>query len=110
MKKFEYLTHAKRWGTIPRSIIKRSRKIRNCRQLARLNVDVIEAGFAVASSGDALAVKSIAQEVKGPIISSLARSKEKDIDIAWESVRFSERPAIHTFLQLPISTSNISFE
>ena len=64
-------------------------KLEIARQLARLNVDVIEAGFAVASSGDALAVKSIAQEVKGPIISSLARSKEKDIDIAWESVRFS---------------------
>jgi 2-isopropylmalate synthase len=78
-------------------------KLEIARQLARLNVDVIEAGFAVASSGDALAVKSIAQEVKGPIISSLARSKEKDIDIAWESVRFSERPAIHTF----IATSDI---
>ena len=73
-------------------------KLEIAKQLARLNVDVIEAGFAIASPGDALAVKTIAQEVKGPIISSLARSKEKDIDIAWDSVRFSEQPAIHTFL------------
>ena len=78
-------------------------KLEVARQLARLNVDIIEAGFAIASPGDAEAVKIIAQEVKGLVICSLARSKEKDIDVAWESVRHAEQPAIHTF----IATSDI---
>ncbi|MCX6090954.1 MAG: 2-isopropylmalate synthase [Candidatus Atribacteria bacterium] len=81
-------------------------KLEIARQLARLNVDVIEAGFAIASPGDAEAIKVIAQEIKGPMICSLARAKEKDIDVAWESVRHSERPVIHTF----IATSDIHLD
>lgn len=72
-------------------------------QLARLGVDVIEAGFPVASPGDAEGVKLVAQNVKGPAICALARAKEKDIDIAWESLKSAEHPIIHTF----IATSDI---
>ncbi len=72
-------------------------------QLARLNVDIIEAGFPIASPGDAEAVKVVAQNVRGPAICALARAKDKDIDVAWESLRYAEHPIIHTF----IATSDI---
>lgn len=72
-------------------------------QLARLKVDVIEAGFPIASPGDAEGVRLVAQNVKGPAICALARAKEKDIDIAWEALKPSEYPIIHTF----IATSDI---
>ena len=73
------------------------------RQLARLNVDVIEAGFPISSEGDFEAVKSIAQQVKGPVICGLARTLNKDIDRAWEAVKYAKKPRIHTF----IATSEI---
>ncbi len=73
------------------------------KQLAKLNVDVIEAGFPIASNGDFESVKNIAQRVTGPVIAALARASTKDIDVAWEAVRFSQRPRIHTF----IATSDI---
>jgi 2-isopropylmalate synthase len=72
-------------------------------QLARLGVDVIEAGFPIASPGDFDAVRSIAREVHGPVIAGLARAHAADIDRAWEAVREADRPRIHTF----ISTSDI---
>src|SRR4249919_996627 len=72
-------------------------------QLARLGVDVIEAGFPIASPGDFQAVRAIAREVHGPVIAGLARAHAADIDRAWEAVREAERPRIHTF----ISTSDI---
>ena len=68
------------------------------RKLQKLGVDIIEAGFPIASSGDADAVRRVAMEVEGPIIAGLARCVEKDIDVAWGSVRCSSRPRIHTFL------------
>ncbi len=68
------------------------------RQLVVLGVDVIEAGFPISSPGDFEAVKSIAKEVKGPIICALARSIEKDIDASYGSVKYSTRPRIHVFL------------
>lgn len=74
--------------------------------LARLKVDVIEAGFPAASPGDLAAVQAVAAKVKGPIIAGLARSSKKDIDLAWEGVRKSDRPRIHTF----IATSDIHLE
>jgi 2-isopropylmalate synthase len=61
-------------------------------------VDIIEAGFPIASAGDAEAVRRVAAEVEGPIIAGLARCVEKDIRVAWEAVRCSSRPRIHTFL------------
>ena len=68
------------------------------KQLARLNVDVIEAGFPISSDGDFEAVKLIAQQVKGPVICGLARTLKKDIDRAWEAVKYSKKPRIHTFV------------
>jgi 2-isopropylmalate synthase len=77
-------------------------KLEIARQLARLRVDVIEAGFPIASPGDFEAVRLIANEVGGadnaPIIAGLARANKADIDRAWEAVRGARRPRIHTFL------------
>lgn len=73
-------------------------KVQIARQLARLGVDVIEAGFPAASPGDWEAVKRVAMEVQGPVIAALARATPADIERAWEAVRFSPRPRIHTFL------------
>ena len=73
-------------------------KLEIARQLARLRVDVIEAGFAASSPGDFQAVKTIAQEVKGPVITSLARAHPTDVDQAWEALKGGENPRIHVFL------------
>ncbi|MEM6912102.1 MAG: 2-isopropylmalate synthase [Verrucomicrobiota bacterium] len=74
-------------------------KMEVARQLARLNVDVIEAGFPVISEGDFAAVQSIATEVKGPRIAGLARCVAKDIDAAGAAVKpAGERGRIHVFL------------
>jgi 2-isopropylmalate synthase len=78
-------------------------KLDIARQLVRLGVDVIEAGFPVASPGDFEAVKRIADEVRGAVICGLARATAEDIDRAWEAIKGAERPRIHTFL----STSDI---
>lgn len=78
-------------------------KLEIARQLQRLGVDVIEAGFAIASPGDFEAIKAISQNIKGVTIASLCRAVEKDIDRAWEAVKFAEMPRIHTF----IATSDI---
>ncbi|HQD31990.1 MAG: 2-isopropylmalate synthase [Acetivibrionales bacterium] len=78
-------------------------KLEIARQLARLGVDVIEAGFAISSPGDFMAVKTVAENVKGPVIASLSRAVEKDIDRAWEALQNAENPRIHTF----IATSDI---
>jgi 2-isopropylmalate synthase len=76
------------------------------KQLAKLNVDVIEAGFPIASSGDFEGVKAIAKEVKGPTIAALARTGQADIDRAWEAIKYSDKPRIHTF----IATSDIHLQ
>ncbi|XP_077218035.1 2-isopropylmalate synthase A-like isoform X2 [Tasmannia lanceolata] len=86
-------------------------KLDIARQLARLGVDIIEAGFPAASRDDLDAVKMIAKEVGNsisedghvPVICGLARCNKSDIDAAWEAVRFAKRPRIHTF----IATSEI---
>ena len=87
----------------PGASMNREEKLAVARQLARLNVDIIEAGFPFASDDDFEAVKTIAQEVRGPIIAGLARAKSLDIDRAWEALRHAERGRIHTF----IATSEI---
>ncbi|MGC9364624.1 MAG: 2-isopropylmalate synthase [Fidelibacterota bacterium] len=75
-------------------------------QLARLGVDVIEAGFPIASVGDFEAVKLVAQNVQGPSICGLARANDADIDRCWEAVQYSKKPRIHTF----IATSKVHRE
>src|SRR5256885_15984661 len=81
-------------------------KLEIAHQLARLGVDIIEAGFPITSPGDAAAVEAIAKAVEGPVICGLARTSALDIDAAWEAVKHSERPRIHTFL----ATSDIHIE
>jgi 2-isopropylmalate synthase len=66
--------------------------------LAELGVDVIEAGFPIASPGDFEAVQAIAQQVEGPTICGLARCNSDDIDRAWEALKEAHRPRIHVFL------------
>ncbi len=73
-------------------------KLDVARQLARLGVDIIEAGFPAASPGDLDAVRQVALEVRGPIICGLARANKNDIDACWEAVRHAEKPRIHVFL------------
>ena len=72
-------------------------KLQVAKQLARLGVDIIEAGFAIASPGDFAAIKTIGGEVDGPVICSLARAKEQDIKRAWESLKDTPKKRIHTF-------------
>jgi 2-isopropylmalate synthase len=81
-------------------------KVAIAQQLARLQVDVIEAGFAASSPGDFTAVSRIAAEVKGPVIASLARTLPDDIDRAADALKSADRKRIHVF----ISTSQIHRE
>ncbi len=67
-------------------------------QLARLGVDIIEAGFPISSDGDFLAVRRIAQEVQGPTIAALARANPGDVARAWDAIQHSSDPRIHVFL------------
>jgi 2-isopropylmalate synthase len=81
-------------------------KVEIAQQLARLGVDVIEAGFPITSPGDFEAVQAISRRVEGPVICGLARTHKADIDAAWDAISESARPRIHTF----ISTSDIHIE
>ena len=76
------------------------------RQLDRLGVDVIEAGFPIASDGDFTAVQSIAAEIRRPIICGLARAVPQDIERAWQALKGAARPRIHVFL----ATSDIHLQ
>ncbi|ASJ16614.1 2-isopropylmalate synthase [Thermococcus chitonophagus] len=78
-------------------------KVEIAKQLARLNVDIIEAGFPISSPGEFEAVSRIAREVEGPTIAALARAVKKDIDRAGEALKDAEKKRIHTF----IATSQI---
>ncbi len=78
-------------------------KIRIAHQLARLNVDIIEAGFPVSSPAQFEAVQRIAQELDGPVVAALARTVEADIDAAGEALRTGNKTRIHTF----VGTSDI---
>ncbi|HLQ73408.1 MAG TPA: 2-isopropylmalate synthase [Bacillota bacterium] len=73
-------------------------KLQIARQLERLGVDIIEAGFPASSPGDFEAVQKIGQTVKGSIVTGLARTIKKDIDATWEALKDAEKPHIHTFL------------
>ena len=81
-------------------------KLRIARQLEKLGVDIIEAGFPVASEGDFASVRQIAREIRGCGIAALARANAADIDRAWEAVAEAASPRIHTF----ISSSDIHLQ
>jgi 2-isopropylmalate synthase len=81
-------------------------KLRLAQQLERLGVDVIEAGFPIASDGDFEAVKAIATVIRRPIIAGLARACQADIERAWEALKYAARPRIHVFL----ATSDIHLQ
>lgn len=83
--------------------LNKKEKLEIARQLEKLGVDVMEVGFPVTSAGDFEAVKLIAQNIKGPVITALARAVKGDIDTAWEAIKYSQKPRIHTF----IATSEI---
>ncbi|OQY83643.1 MAG: 2-isopropylmalate synthase [Chloroflexi bacterium UTCFX4] len=90
----------------PGASLTSAEKLEIARQLAKLGVDIIEAGFPAASPDDLEGVKQIAQEVgnpvdsnaRVPIIAGLARANKNDIDKAWEAVKHARQPRIHTFL------------
>lgn len=73
-------------------------KLRVAKQLALLNVDVIEAGFPIASKDDFEAVKRIAEEIEGPEIAGLCRCLPKDIERGWQAVKGAQKPRLHIFL------------
>lgn len=83
---------------VPGASLNRREKLEIAHQLARLGVDVIEAGFAASSPGDFAAIKLIAENVKGPIITALARTVKSDIEAVAEAVKPAERPRIHMVL------------
>lgn len=87
----------------PGASLNKDEKLAVAEQLAKLRVDIIEAGFPIASEGDFQAVKEIAKKIFGPMIAGLARATQKDIDRAWEAIKYAERARIHTF----IATSDI---
>lgn len=90
----------------PGATMNTEQKIEVARQLSRLGVDIIEAGFPAASPGDLDAVRRIAREVRGLTVLGLARTGITDIDAAWEAVQHAEDASIHTF----VSTSPIHME
>lgn len=81
-------------------------KIEMARQLEKLGVDVIEAGFAIASPMDFKSVQTIASVVENATVASLARCTKGDIDAAWDAVKEARHPRIHVFL----ATSDIHME
>lgn len=95
----------------PGATLTSKEKLDIARQLAKLGVDIIEAGFPAASKDDFEAVKTIAETVGNtvdengyvPVICGLSRCNKKDIETAWEAVKYAKRPRIHTF----IATSDI---
>jgi 2-isopropylmalate synthase len=93
----------------PGASLTSAEKLEIARQLSRLGVDIMEAGFPAASPDDLLGVQRIAQEIgtpDGPVITGLARATKGDIDKAWEAVQYAAKPRIHTFL----ATSDIHME
>ena len=73
-------------------------KLRVAGTLEAMGVDIIEAGFPIASRGDFEAVREVARQVKGATVAGLSRASRKDIDRAWEALRGAARPRIHTFI------------
>jgi len=87
----------------PGASLNTSEKVQIAKQLERLGVDAIEAGFPVSSPGDLDAVRRVAKAVTKPVVCGLARATKKDIDACWEAVKYAKKPRIHVF----IATSDI---
>jgi 2-isopropylmalate synthase len=87
----------------PGNTMNAQEKLRVAKQLEALGVDIIEAGFPIASEGDFDSVRQIAETIKKSEVAGLARANFDDIDRAWEAVKYAEKPRIHTF----VSTSDI---
>lgn len=81
-------------------------KVRMAKQLERLGVDVIEAGFPISSQGDFQAVRAVARKVQNATVAALCRTRREDINRAWEAIREAKHPRIHTF----IATSDIHLQ
>ncbi|HYS77400.1 MAG TPA: 2-isopropylmalate synthase, partial [Candidatus Dormibacteraeota bacterium] len=81
-------------------------KLRMARQLDALGVDVVEAGFPVASEDDFRAVRAVAREVRRPVIAALARTTRDDIERAWRAIETAARPRLHTF----VATSDLHIQ
>lgn len=90
----------------PGATLNHNEKLEIAKHLARMGVDVIEAGFPISSPGDFNSVKAIADTIKGSSVAALARANKKDIDAAWDALKNAEKPRIHTF----IATSDIHLE
>ncbi len=90
----------------PGASMNKAEKLKVAEQLARLNVDVLEAGFPISSPGDFEAVREISRTIKGPVIAALARIVEKDVDRAGEALKSAARRRIHVFT----SASDIHLE
>lgn len=90
----------------PRCSMNLGEKVEVARQLERLGVDVMEAGFPAASPGDLAAVKAVAEAVKGCAVAALCRASKGDIDAGWRALEAAARPRIHTF----IATSPVHME
>ena len=82
----------------PGASLNHREKLEIARALSLLKVDVIEAGFPIASPDDAKAVKAIAEIVRGPSVAGLARCVRKDIEVCADSVSLAKKPRIHVFL------------
>ena len=87
----------------PGASMTRDEKVRIAKALQRMRVDVIEAGFPIASPGDFEAVQRIARMAKGVQVAGLARVNFDDIDAAWDAVKDAENPKIHTFVYYAIT-------
>src|SRR5471030_2054495 len=82
----------------PGASMTKDEKLRIARQLERLKVDVIEAGFAASSNGDFEAVRCVANAIKDSTVSSLSRANDRDISLSAEALKGASRSRIHTFI------------
>ena len=99
MKRFYILDTTLRDGEqMPGVSLNVQEKLEIASQLIHLNVDVIEAGFPVISDGDFEAVKAVAQLADKQVVCALARAVKKDIDQAWQAVKYAANPRIHVFM------------
>jgi 2-isopropylmalate synthase len=90
----------------PGATLNSAQKLEIARQLARLGVDIIEAGFPISSPDDFAAVRQIAETVREPVICGLARAKPEDVDAAWGAIKNARKPRIHVFM----STSDVHLQ